>query len=159
MKILIAYAGKTGTSEKCAGILEKKLPNATTIDLNKESANASEYDLIIVGGSIRMGMLNSKVKKFIRKNKNILKTKKCAYYICCGFADNYKSYFEKNISKTLLDEAIIYDTFGGQMNISEQKGLDKFITKLVQKTKEGKKAPEILYENIDNFVQKINEII
>lgn len=52
-KILIAYAGKTGTTEKCAGILAQKLKCVIVSNLVVETPNIDEYDLIIIGGSIR----------------------------------------------------------------------------------------------------------
>ena len=159
MQILIAYAGKTGTTEKCAGVLGQKLNNVTIINLATQDVDITKYDLIIIGSSIRIGMLHSEVKKFIRKNTDILKTKKVGYYICCGFVNNYREYFEKNIAKELLDSAIIYDTFGGEMDISKQKGFDKFIVSLVSKTEEGKKGTKILTENIDKFIEIINRVL
>ena len=159
MQILIVYAGKTGTTEKCAGILGQKLKNVTTINLVAQDVDVSKYDLIIIGSSVRIGMLHNKVKRFISDNTDILKTKKVAYYICCGFYNNYKEYFEKNISKELLDSAIIYDTFGEEMDISKQKGFDKFVVSLVSKTEEGKKGSKIITENIDDFIETINSNI
>ena len=44
-------------------------------------------------------------------------------FICCGFAENYKQYFEKNISKELLEKAITYDTFGEEIILEKQKAL------------------------------------
>lgn len=64
------------------------------------------------------------------RNIENLKSKKVAYFICCGFNENWKSYYEQNIPKDLLDTAIIYDTFGGEMDIQKQKGFDKFIKAL-----------------------------
>jgi len=159
MEILIVYAGKTGTTEKCAGILGQKLKTATIINLNAENADISKYDFVIVGSSIRIGMLHGKVKDFIKKNKETLLTKKAAYYICCAFPDQYKEYFEKGIPKQLLDSAITYNTFGGEMDISKQKGFAKFIVKMVSKTEERKKGAKINYENIDEFVKKVEKEI
>ncbi|MCL2354505.1 MAG: flavodoxin domain-containing protein [Oscillospiraceae bacterium] len=159
MQILIAYAGKTGTTEKCAGILGEKLKNATIVNLNAESPDVSKYDLVIVGSSIRFGMLHGKVKQFIKKNKEKILTKKGAYYICCAFPSNYKEHFEKGMPKELLENAITYDTFGGEMDMTKQKGLDKFIVNMVKKTEEGKKEIKVKHENIDEFVRKITEKI
>ena len=158
MKILIAYASKTGTTERCAGILGQRLKNTTIVNLFGQDANVEEYDLIIIGSSIRIGMLNSKVKKFMEKNKDALKTKKVAYYICCGFSDEYKEYFESNISKELLDAAIIFDTFGGELDITKQKGFDKFVVNVISKTEKGKKEVKVLNENIDRFIDKIKKV-
>jgi len=159
MQILIVYAGKTGTTQRCAGILGQRLKDATIINLEMQDVDISKYDLILIGSSIRVGMMHNKVKQFINKNKDILKTKKTAYYICCGFSDSYKKYFESNVSKELLDNAVVYDTFGGEMDISKQKGFDKFIVAMVNKTEEGKKEVRILNQNIDRFVEVLEEKI
>lgn len=158
MNILIAYAGKTGTTQRCAKMLEQGLKNVTVINLVEETPDISKYDLIIIGGSIRIGILHSKAKKFIKDNKEKLLNKKTAYYICCGFSDGYKKYFETNIDKELLDKSIIYDTFGGEMDVNKQKGIEKFIVKMVNKTEQGKKEVKILSETIERFINTINKI-
>jgi len=155
MNKLIIYAGKTGCTEKCAKILEQRLSNATVIDITKEKVDISAYDLIIIGSSIRVGKIHKEVKKFINDNQGVLKDKKTAYYICCGFSKNYKQYFEDNIPKELLNAAIVYDTFGGELDITKQKGIDKLIIRIVSKTEEGKKEIKILTGNIDRFIDKL----
>lgn len=155
MDILIVYAGKTGTTEKCAGIIAQKLKNVTVVNLIQESPDISKYDLIIVGSNVRFGRLNRKVMKFISTNKTGLLNKKVAYYICCGFVDGYKKYLDEGIPKELLEKAIIYETFGGEMDIEKQNGLDKLIVKMVSKVTEGKVETKMLYENIDKFIAKI----
>ncbi len=156
MKTLIVYASKTGTTEKCAGIIGQKLKDATIINLSaRQNEDVNKYDKIIIGTPIRMGMIHKKVKEFINKNVEILKNKKVAYFICCGFAENYKQYFEQNISKELLENAITYDTFGGEMILEKQKGFDKFIVKMVSKNIAQNKEIKILTENIDRFIEKI----
>ena len=155
MQTLIVYVGKTGSTEKCAKILAEKLTNVTLIDLTKEIIKPDQYDLIVVGSSIRMGMIHRQVRKFIKQNMTLLKSKQMAYYLCCGFTDNYQSYFTNNFSRELLNSAITYDTFGGAMDITQQKGFDKLVVKLVSKTKDGKKEVKILEENIDKFIKKL----
>lgn len=159
MEILIAYASKTGTTEKCAEILGEKLKDVTIINLERQNENISKYDLIIIGSPIRVGMIHKKVKQFILKNLEILKTKKVAYFICCGFSENMKQYYEQNIPKELLEKAIIYDNFGGEMEIDKQKGFDKFIAKMVSKNMDENKKIEIKNENIDSFIKKVQEIL
>ena len=56
MKILIAYHSKNGTSEKCAQLLLKQVGAADLADLKKKTPDFESYDLIVIGGSIRMGM-------------------------------------------------------------------------------------------------------
>ena len=94
MRILIVYASKTGTTERCAGILGQNLKDVTIINLiAAQNEDIDKYDLIIIGSPIRMGMIDKRVKDFISKNFELLKNKKVAYFICCGFNENWKQYY------------------------------------------------------------------
>lgn len=125
------------------------------IDNLKEDIN--QYDLIIIGSPIRMGMIDKRIKKFLLNNREKLKVKKTAYFICCGFHENWKKYYEENIPKDLLESAVVYDSFGGELDIEKQKGFDKWIIKMVSKSIEEDKKIEILEENIDKFIKKLNQ--
>ena len=156
MKTLIIYASKTGTTEKCAKEINRQLKDSEMVNILNQNEDINKYDLIVIGTPIRMGMIDKKIKKFLINNIENLKSKKVAYFICCGFNENWKSYYEQNIPKDLLDTAIIYDTFGGEMDIQKQKGFDKFITKMVSKNIDKNKEIKILNENIDRFIKVLN---
>ncbi len=57
--VLIAYASVNGTARECAGKLAEQLtgPQVTLCDLAKETPDPQNYDLVIVGSSIRFGKL------------------------------------------------------------------------------------------------------
>ena len=156
MKNLIIYASKTGTTEKCAKEINRQLKDSKMVNILNKTEDINRYDLIIVGTPIRMGMIDKKIGKFLINNIETLKSKKVAYFICCGFNENWKSYYEQNIPKDLLDTAIIYDTFGGEMDIQKQKGFDKFITKMVIKNIDKNKEIKILNENIERFIKLLD---
>ena len=156
MKTLIIYASKTGTTEKCAKQINTQLEDSKMVNILNQDEDINRYDLIIIGTPIRMGMIDKKIKKLLISNIENLKSKKVAYFICCGFNENWKSYYEQNIPKDLLDTAIIYDTFGGEMDIQKQKGFDKFITKMVSKNIDKNKEIKILNENIDKFIKALS---
>lgn len=156
MKTLIIYASKTGTTEKCAQEINEQLKDSKIVNILNQDEDINKYDLIVVGTPIRMGMIDNRIKKFLISNIETLKLKKVAYFICCGFSENWKSYYEQNIPKDLLDSAIVYDTFGGEMDIEKQKGFDKFITKMVSKNIDKNKEIKILNENIDRFIKVLD---
>lgn len=158
MRKCIVFASKTGTTQKCALRLAKNWEDVAVFDLDKEKVDLDKYDLIMIGFPIRMGKMHSSVKKFIDSNKEILKEKKVAYFVCCGLAENYMQYFEQNIAKELLDKAILTTTFGGELDIDKQKGFEKLIVKMVSKSIGKDTQVVIVEENIDSFVKKINEI-
>ena len=158
MKILIAAASKTGTALKCAELLAEKLNGAEVADLTQKQPDISGYDIVIIGGSIRAGMLHKKATEFIQKNAELLKDKKHAFYICCGSPENAKDVFQKNFPAQLLENSIAAECFGGELDISKMKGMDKFITKMVMnasKNDPAKEKPHILTENISAFALKI----
>ena len=149
MKKLIVYSSKTGTTEKCAGILGQNLIDATIINLATiQNEDINKYDLI-----------DKKVKEFLSKNFNILRNKMVCYFICCGFNENWKQYYEQNFPKELLDNAMIYETFGGEMDLEKQKGFDKFIVKMVSKKIDKENEIRLLDENINRFIETINNVI
>ncbi len=157
MNTLIIYASKTGTTEKCASQINRQLENSKMVNILNQHEDIDKYDLIIIGTPIRMGMIDKKIKKFLISNIETLKSKKVAYFICCGFSENWKNYYKQNIPKDLLDNAIIYDTFGGEIDMKNQKGLDKFIVKMVSKNIDKNKEIKILKENIERFAKRLNE--
>lgn len=158
MKILIAAASKTGTALKCAEMLSEKLGNAKIADLNKEMPDISNYDMIIIGGSIRAGMLHNKAVRFIKKNAEQLEKKKVAFFICCASINDAKDLIERNVPAQLLKNAVCADCFGGIIDIAKLKGMDKFIINMLKKASKDespKEDPRILTENIIAFAEKI----
>ena len=157
MRTLIVYASKTGTTENCARKLQLKLRNTTVIDITEQKVDLSPFDTVIIGSPIRMGKINKQLKKFLIKHKAQLKNKKTAYFICCAFTENYERYFKENIPQELLNSAITYNTFGGEMDVNKQKGIDRFIVNMLNNAGEGKKEVKIINENIEAFVKRINQ--
>ena len=156
MNILIAYASKSGTTEKCAKKLAELLPNVTLLNLCDKSIDITTYDTVIIGSGIRMGMIHKKVRSFIEANVSQLNMKKTAFFICNGFYADAPTHIEKNFSQELRTRAICIESFGGELNINNLRGLDKFIAKMVTKSEKGSgKKPEILEDNIKAFADCI----
>ena len=76
MKTLIIYASKTGTTEKCAKEINRQLKDSKIVNILNQNEDINEYDLIIIGTPIRMGMIDKKIRKFLISNIEDLKTKK-----------------------------------------------------------------------------------
>ena len=157
MKTLIVYATNSGTTEKCAKILDKGLDNTTVINILDPNPDLSHYDLIIIGSNIKFGKINKNIKQFIYENYKTLKSKRTAYFISCGFIKNAEEHFKNNFPQELLDSSITYDTFGGELDLSKLQGFDKFIAKLVSKTEDGQQEIKILKSSIDKFIKEVNK--
>ena len=84
MKVLIIYATKNGASREAAQMLTDALGkrvDVSLVDVNDTLPSPSDFDVAIVGGSIRMGKLNSKLKKYIKENKDIPWTSLVVHWI------------------------------------------------------------------------------
>ena len=123
MKILIAYASVTGTTTECVRLLRHFLQRRrpTVVDLTQDTPGPSEYDAVIVGGPVRHAKLHPTVSAFIGQNAEILKTKKTAYFIVCGFADEAEEQINKIFPRDLQDAAFDVVSFGGTLDVSKQR--------------------------------------
>lgn len=159
MKKIIVYATKTGTTQKCAEMISKRLNDVKIIDLSNETPDISSFDIIVVAGSVRMGLLNKRTRKFIKENKALLKDKKTFYFICNGMLDQTQDIIKNNFDLNIIESAEYIDTFGGELRLDKIKGLDKLIIKMVLKSNKNSKItePKILIKNIEKFADKINE--
>lgn len=160
MKILIAYSTKSGATEKCAHKLAEKIQTLGEIKLANLadcSPDVNEFDLIITGGSVRMGKLQKETVKFIKKNKKKLFAKKTAHYFCCGFPSKADIVINKNYNYEVLNACICVETFGGEMNIEKLVGMDRKIAEMVLNNPQtgGGAKPKILNKNIELFAEKL----
>jgi menaquinone-dependent protoporphyrinogen oxidase len=134
-KILIAYASKSGTVRTCAEKLAKELDGYSIdiVDLNENMPKDIDgYDFVAVGSSVRMGKLQPHAASFIDRFEPTLKKMRAGYFICCGFTDSADEYFSKNISSELLDRAVAYECFGGELDPKKHKGFDRFVVRAVK---------------------------
>lgn len=159
MKTLIAYAGNNGTTEKCAKLLAEKINGADVVNLAEKTPDLKAYDTVAVGSNIHAGQIHKAVKKFLANYGSVLKQKRSAYFICCGFPDNQKQVFAANFPKELLDSAVAKECFGGELNIDSLHGLDKLIAKMVTKATAGKNIapPSIRQDSIDEMAALLNK--
>ena len=167
MKIVIAYSSKSGTVRECAEDLAKRLaPNDVTLaDLDTDTPDLTSFEIIIVGGYVRMGKLSKKMTRFISENQNLLRETMHAFFLCCGLPESTEYYFEKAIPHDLINSSISNACFGGDLRVNKQKGLDKFIAKMIIKEIKNNNIsedmndemaiPAVLPENISRFADEI----
>lgn len=152
MKTLIAFGSKTGTAKKCAQMLRGKLGFGDIVDLSLPMPSIDSYDLVIIGGSIRMGKLNKYTDNFVKANKEKLKNKRTAFFICCGDESKAKATINAVFPSELLENAIAARSFGGE--IIETSALDRIFVKMYAKKSKGER-PQINEDAIDAFAKLI----
>ncbi|MBQ8141005.1 MAG: flavodoxin [Clostridia bacterium] len=167
MKILIAYTSKHGTTKRCAEMLSDKLRGAcevTVLDMNAGEAGApSEYDMVVLGSSVRMGRISKKIKKYIKANIDSLKSMPCAVFLCCGFPDEFDEYIRTELPKGFVPSFDVY-CFGGELKPEKVKGVERLLVKMIRNSitehdfEDGNykgMLPEILPEHISILADKI----
>ncbi|MDF2474260.1 MAG: flavodoxin [Lachnospiraceae bacterium] len=159
MNTLIVYASKYGCTKKCAELLSKELQGKSDLVNLKSSDNIhiSEYDRIIIGGSIYAGRIQKEVKEFCCENLERLKEKQIGLFICCmQEGKEIETELVQNFDSELVKIAIAKDGFGGEFNLDKMNFLEKFIVKKISKVTTNKS--NILTENIHHFAQAMNGI-
>lgn len=64
MKTAIVYATKYGSTKKAAEIIAEKLSNCTLIDIHALPESFDEYDCVILGSYVHMGVLQRDIRAF-----------------------------------------------------------------------------------------------
>lgn len=160
MKILIAYASQNGTVADCVRRLQEQLKNidVTLADLAKETPDASQYDIVITGSSVRFGKLLKAEREFLQEQKAALLQRPLALFLCCGYAHEYEYYREKLFSRELTEHAYQSLYFGGSLKKEGLGFFDKIAVKAMRSSiieseiDDGEYTPSlpaILPENIE----------
>lgn len=136
MKTLVAYSTKHGASEKCAKLLAEKLEGEVEVkNLKGSSINLSQYDKVVIGGSVYAGMIRKEVKEFIASNSEALKSKKFGLFVCgMSEGEQIQKAIEMGYPQELRDKAAAVSSFGTQMLMKDLGFLEKFIVKKIAKT-------------------------
>ena len=88
LKVLVAFSTATGTTREVAAAIGSELATAGhTVDVMHvdETKGVEDYDAIVAGTPVMMGMLNGRFKRFMRRNAKKLNSKKVAWFLVCGY--------------------------------------------------------------------------
>lgn len=164
MKTLIAYASKHGAAAKCAEMLKQKITgNTELIDLKQiNEIDLSQYDNVIIGGSIYAGTIQKQVTAFCKQNLEELKQKKIGLFISCMNENEPEKQLNQVFPQDLLNKACVKKSCGGAFNFKDMNFMEKMIIKMVTKA-EAKNNPNAkpvnVRENVSMLImENINEI-
>ena len=170
MRILIAYAGKNGTTESCVSRLKDQLTgkDVTAVCLDRDTVDPSAYDLIVLGSSVYFGRLRPSVRSFLKQHEDVMAQKRVALFLCCGLSEEYPYYQEKLFPKRVRENAFQVAFFGGSLRLEGLSLLDRMAVRamrehLFEKSMDNGEyvadLPGILPENIDKLATHIREEI
>ena len=134
MKVLIVFSSRHGVSKHACEMLKEKLDKFAAVDMydvNSAPPSPANYDVAIVGGSVRMTKISKKLKNYIREHKDTLAKMHSAAFLCCGYTNNFDDYVTTEFPKDNIFSLGIH-CFGGELKPAKVSGFDKIIVYFVR---------------------------
>ncbi len=158
MKTLILYATRHGSTAEAARRIAARMPNCDVKNIKTDVFQLADYDRILIGSYIRMGMFDRKTRALLLKEIAVLREKIFGIFVCCCFTENAQTYFQNNVPPQLLETVQATAALGGELDRKKLHGMDKYVANMVLKADH---ARGILHtftlkeENIEAFVNKM----
>lgn len=136
MKIAVIYSTKNGVARECAEKLRGLLVPRNEVELfnvRENPPSPDDFDVIVLGGSVRMGRLGKELCAYLERHKTALSAKPCAFYFCLGFSERFEEYADLLLPKNIIFSLGVHN-FGGELKADKLRGFDKFIVKMVRST-------------------------
>lgn len=164
MKLLIAYASKSGCAREMATMLAQQLPRHEVLlcDLSKEQPDPAAFAYAVVGGSIRMNKAHKALRAYLSKYGEALAKVPHTLFLCCAFAEQLEHYFSVAFPRALRDSAEQLVYFGGDLSLSRQRGLDKLLTRMIRNSileseEEDAVLPTLLPEHVRTLADRLRK--
>lgn len=168
-KKLILYSTTDGQTLKICERIKKMV--SSEIDIvsldNIKSIELDFYDLIILGASIRYGKHKLEVSNFVLNNKEVLESKKTAFFSVNAVArkENKNTpesnpYILKFLKQTNWKPDYV-EVFAGKINYPKYNLIDKYIIRFIMWITKGPTNIKNVYEftdwaKVDNFASKFS---
>jgi menaquinone-dependent protoporphyrinogen oxidase len=156
MKTAIVYASSHGTTDKVANIIKEKL-DGTTVEIfnlkSKPIIDLSNYETVIIGGSIHAGSIQSEVKSFIKENTIILMDKKVALYLCCMNEKEEQTEFNNSYPELLRNHSTYNAIVGGEYIFEKMNFIERFLVRKISGV--SSTLSKLRYTEIDNLVNSV----
>ena len=170
MKILIIYATKNGVSKIAAERLSEQLSSSNEIslyDINDNPPAPNTFDVIVLGGSVRMTRINKKLKKYIKKYLTEISNMPSAFFFCCGIIRDFDDYKATELPSK-IQFSLGIECFGGELKPDKLKGFDKLVVKAMRQSiltqdsdlrnSSNLELPEFMPENVLALAERIKRL-
>ena len=158
-KYLFLYSTTDGHTKRICdyigNILKQQNHEIKIEPISLELKKLSEYDAIILGASIRYGKHQKSVFNFINKHKDLLETKKSAFFSVNVVArkneknsPNTNPYMKKFL-KTSSWQPNKLGVFAGKVDYPSYKFFDKYIIRMIMWITKGPTDTSQIYEFTD----------
>lgn len=118
LKTLIIYESRYGVTKEIAKTLALILGPAKYCTTSEFMEEYKEFDLIVLGSPVYYEVMDEKLMKFIKENKNWLKNKKTALFCSCLALDYGNNYLK--LAKEILGGSLLLSSvLGGKITVSK----------------------------------------
>jgi menaquinone-dependent protoporphyrinogen oxidase len=156
MKGILIYLSKHGTTEKVARQMQNLLGDEFLLVNLKTTKlpELSEYDTIVIGGSIHAGSIQKEIHMFCKCNLPLLLQKRVGLFLSCMYEGKVaKQQFNAAFSNSLIAHAKTTAITGGEFLFSEMSWIEKVIVRKIVGVKESQS--KIDSEAITSFVTSL----
>lgn len=156
MRTAIVYASKHGTTEEVAGQIRKGLgeEKAQLFNLKtNRNFDITQFDQVIVGGSIHAGQIQKRVKDFCEQHTADLLKKRLGLFLCCMEENEAENQFNRVYPEILRSHALSNQIMGGEFRFDRMNFFEKAIVKKVSGVRES--VSNIRQEKVEAFIQQM----
>src|SRR6056297_3535143 len=157
MKTLIAYSTTLGCTEQCVSRLKEEIgPGVDLFRISRRrKINFSNYNAVIIGGSIHEGMIQRVVYKFCENNLNELLKVEVGLFVCCvDPGENEDELMKIAFPDKLREHALAKSYFGGELNFKKMNLMQKIMTRKKERLEV---MPDIDFDRILAFADKLQQ--
>ena len=159
MKTLIVYGTNYGTTEEIAKSIKEKISDQVEmVNIKKASVpNLSEFDKIVIGSGVKIGMIKKELKVWMNKNCDEIISKKVFLFICASSTkdEDIEKIWSANYPEKILNSAIAKSSVGGVLDFNKMGFFDKLIIKKV--TGQNESSSSLKMDEILNFASLIEK--
>jgi len=134
VNVLIAYASKYGAVKKIAGLIAERLPGAPrVISLRDgEHADLSQFDVVLVGGSIYAGKVIKEIPAFCDRYREQLLGRQVGLFLSCLYeGETAEAQLREAFPPWLSAHAFGSYLVGGEIVLGRLRFFDRVIVKKV----------------------------
>lgn len=158
MRTAIVYASKHGTTEKVAQKIQNQLgeEKAQLFNLKKDrNFDVSQFDRIIVGGSIHAGQIQKKVKQFLEIHNQNLLQRSLGLFLCCMHENEAENQFNTAFPEILRTHARSKKIMGGEFLFEKMNFVEKALVRKIAGVNES--VSKIDESEIISMVEEMNQ--
>ena len=134
MSVLVAYCSQHGTTAKCAQEIASQLGDGVTlVNLAETTPKVSDFDQVVLGGSIHAGQVQKEIKAFCSQQEQDLLAVPLALFLCCANANQFELQLGNAFPASLREHARIAVHCGYGYPLEKMGLFPKLVLRMVAK--------------------------